>query len=290
MIVVIGDTMLDVMILPELREAEQQSGVLMRPGGSAANTAAWLACLGSEVLFVGCVGRDPIGRMLVETMRDYGARVHVRMTGEAESGAVVVQVTDTGERLMRSSRGANRLLSPDDIAATPVDRVSFVHLTGYTLLDPHGLAIVDAAGDLARRTRARFTFDPSSVGVQRAFGAEALLSSLDRNGMSILLPNAVEAESLTGTPDVGEAARELGRWAPLVVVKDGDEGAVTYHQGKVQRMAAEPLQPLDTTGAGDAFNAGFLHALGQGSSLADACALGNKVARKVICRYGGQPD
>jgi sugar/nucleoside kinase (ribokinase family) len=290
MIVVVGDIMLDVMILPELREAEQESGVLMRPGGSAANTAAWLTTLGSEILFVGCVGHDPIGRMLVQNLQDRGARVHVRMTEGAESGAVVVQVTDTGERIMRSSRGANRLLSPEDIASAPADAASFVHLTGYTLLDPHGMAIVDAAGALARRLGARFTFDPSSIGVERAFGAHHLLSRLSRNGLSVLLPNAAEAESLVGRPNVEEAAQELGQWAPLVTVKDGAGGALAYEDGNAQRIATVPLLPLDTTGAGDAFNAGFLHCLEHGGTAVEACAAGNRVARQVICRYGGQPD
>lgn len=290
MIVVVGDIMLDVMLLPELQEAEQESGVLMRPGGSAANTAAWLTRLGSEVLFVGCVGRDPIGRMLIQNLQDRGACVHVRMMDDAESGAVVVQVTDAGERIMRSSRGANLLLSPGDIISAPVEAASFVHLTGYTLLDPHGLAIVDAAGALARRLRARFTFDPSSVGVERAFGAHRLLSRLSQNGVSVLLPNALEAGSLAGTPNVAEAAQALGQWAPLVVVKDGAGGAVAYQSGEVQRMTTEPLRPLDTTGAGDAFNAGFLHLLELGGNATEACAAGSRVAAQVICRYGGQPD
>jgi sugar/nucleoside kinase (ribokinase family) len=211
------------------------------------------------------------------------------MTDEAESGAVVVQVTEAGERHMRSSRGANRLLSPDDIASTPIDTASFVHLTGYTLLDPHGLDIVAATGALTRRLGARFTFDPSSVGVQRTFGAQTLLSRLSENEMSILLPNAQEAEALVGARDPSAAARELGRWAPLVVVKDGAAGAVTHQAGAVQSIATDPVDPLDTTGAGDAFNAGFLHALERGTSVSDACALGNDIARKVICHFGGQP-
>jgi sugar/nucleoside kinase (ribokinase family) len=190
---------------------------------------------------------------------------------------------------MRSSRGANRLLSPQDIASTPAESASFVHLTGYTLLDPYGLAIVDAAGALARRLGARFTFDPSSPGVERAFGAHQLLERVSANGMNIFLPNAEEAESLVGTRDVEHAARELSEWAPVVVIKDGPRGAVTCRDGEVQRVVTESVQPVDTTGAGDAFNAGFLHALECGASLREACVQGNGVARQVIQHYGGYP-
>src|SRR4029077_15345562 len=108
----------------------------LRGGGSAANTAALVAHLGPGGTFLGCVGGDPPGNMLVEELRRAGIRIHVR-TVSAETGGVAGEGTPQGERLMRSSRGAKQALSPYDLLDRVMPGVEFVHLTGYALLGPH---------------------------------------------------------------------------------------------------------------------------------------------------------
>jgi ribokinase len=288
-IVVIGDLMLDIFLLSNLRREEQRSGLLVRGGGSAANTAAWLATLGCDVTFVGCVGGDPPGRMLVSELETAAVRTCIRTVGGEETGCVAVDVTDRGERVMRSSRGANAALSPGDIAAVANVHPDFVHITGYALLGPYSFDLLDAAADLADISGARLSFDPSSLGVITSVGSRVLRERLSRAHVELLLPNRQEAIALSEDETLAMAMETLHATAPLVAVKDGERGAVGVIDGKPREVPTDVLQPLDTTGAGDAFNAGVIATLHGDDDLLAAVARGNEVAGTVIKQYGGRP-
>lgn len=289
MILVAGDLMLDIVLLSELRAQEQSTGIHVRSGGSAANTAAWMATLGLQVSFVGCIGDDIMGSMLVTELKQAGVRTRVRTVIGAETGAVAVQVGDDGERTMRSARGANQHLAPDDLLANASAPLSIVHLTGYALLGPFRFALLHAAGDIARACDAFLSFDPSSTGVIRFLGAERLLYEAATAGVDLLLPNCEEAEELTGVRGSIQAAEVLAARTPRVVVKDGQRGATWAAGDAAGEMSTQAQIPVDTTGAGDAFNAGVLAALSTGGSLADACRRGHEVATRAIALYGGRP-
>jgi ribokinase len=289
MMLVVGDLLLDVLLLPELKHSEQPAGMVARSGGSAANTAAWLAHLGCRVTFVGCVGNDGIGDMLREELRAEGVHAEVRAVDDIETGCVAVELDAHGERLMRSSRGANVALVPGDLDSVDQGTVWGVHLTGYALLGRGGFALLEAAADLARAHQAMLSFDPSSEGVIAALGRDLLLREMSQCGVEVLLPNVVEAAALTGHADASEAAVILGETVPTVVVKRSEQGAVVFAAAELRQVPTEPVQPLDTTGAGDAFNAGMLAALRRGDDLEEACRYGHRVAREAIGAYGGRP-
>ena len=289
MMLVVGDLLLDVLLLPELQHSEQPAGMLARSGGSAANTAAWIEYLGYPVRFVGCVGNDGIGHMLRAELRAGGVQTHVRVIDGLETGCVAVQLDDRGERLMRSSRGANVALAAEDLRrAVPAD-ISGIHLTGYALLGVGGFDLLEAAGEVARSYGAPLSFDPSSEGVVRALGRERLLHEVTRCGVQVLLPNMPEARALTDEEDIPTAAIALGSTAPMIVIKCSERGAISFAEGEVRHFPTEPVKPLDTTGAGDAFNAGLLATLCRGGTLEDACKAGHVTARQAIESYGGRP-
>ncbi|HLJ67875.1 MAG TPA: carbohydrate kinase family protein [Chloroflexota bacterium] len=290
MILLAGDIMLDILLLPELRAAEQATGILLRGGGSAANTATWVCELGAEATLAGCVGNDGIGSMLIRELEDSGVRTCVRRVAGAETGCVVVELSPEGERVMRSARGANQALAPEDITAAAAEtQPDAVHVTGYALLGPHGLTLLDAAADIARGARAYLSFDPSSVGVIRRHGTDRLLATLADRGVTVLLPNADEALALAGCKSIDEAARTLSRAIPAVIVKDGSRGAVVAQQGEVATVMVTARPALDSTGAGDAFDAGVLVGLCRGESLQAACRLANHAAARAIAAHGGHP-
>jgi sugar/nucleoside kinase (ribokinase family) len=263
--------------------------MMLRPGGSAANTAAWLAHLGCAVTFAGCVGEDPVGAMLIEELSSHGAQTAIRTVAGAESGAVAVEIGEDGERLMRSARGANEALSPDDLRRAARPDLTAVHLSGYALLGSHGLDLLEAGAEIARATGAHLTFDPSSCGVIERIGATTMLSALRHWGVNLFLPNLAEAAALTGARSAGEAAATLAGVFPAVIVKNASRGAAWSDGNFVGGVPTKPVTPLDTTGAGDAFNAGALHALATGKRLADACGEANDVAGRAILLYGGRP-
>jgi sugar/nucleoside kinase (ribokinase family) len=263
--------------------------MIARSGGSAANTAAWMEHLGCPVTFVGCVGADGIGDMLRRDLRDAGVRTRIRTVDDLDSGCVAVELDTHGERLMRSSRGANVALVGNDVRGAVEGEVWGVHLTGYALLGVGGFTLLEAAAEVARAHAAILSFDPSSEGAIAALGRDRLLRELSRSGVDLLLPNVIEAIALTGRADASEAAVVLGKTIPTVVVKCGERGAVICASGELHNVPTEPVHPLDTTGAGDAFNAGLLVALRRGAGLEESCQQGHAVAREVIRIYGGRP-
>ncbi len=96
MMLIAGDLLLDVLLLPELKHSEQPAGMLARSGGSAANTAAWMARLGSRVSFVGCVGDDGIGHILRQELIAEGVHAHIRTVHGIETGCVAVELDARG--------------------------------------------------------------------------------------------------------------------------------------------------------------------------------------------------
>jgi sugar/nucleoside kinase (ribokinase family) len=143
---------------------------------------------------------------------------------------------------------------------------------------------------VAASSGARLSFDPSSVGVIKRFGAAVLLDAIERNGVDLVLPNAAEAQALASAVEIREAAYLLNERVSTVIVKLGAEGALVAEKSNVRDVCAIPVAPLDTTGAGDAFNAGVLAGLQMGSSVDDACREGHRVAGQVVLKYGGTPN
>jgi ribokinase len=289
MMLVVGDLLLDVLLLSELKHSEQPAGMVARSGGSAANTAAWMQHLGCPVTFVGCVGDDSIGEMLRWELQDGGVETRVRIVDGLETGCVAVELDAHGERLMRSSRGANVALVADDVRGAVHRDVWGVHLTGYALLGVGGFGLLQAAAEVARAHGAILSFDPSSEGAIIALGRDRLLREMSQCGVDLLLPNVIEATTLTGRSDASEAAVILGEMVPTVVIKCSERGAIAFASRELLQVPTEPIDPLDTTGAGDAFNAGMLVALRRGAGLEECCKKGHAVAREVIGIYGGRP-
>jgi len=290
MIATVGDLMLDVFLLSDLQQEEQGRGIILRPGGSAANTAAWIVQLGISSAFVGCVGSDGPGRLLINDLEEYGIANRVRSVPGVETGAVAIEVRDDGERVMRSARGANQALSVDDINRLEAMRPVIVHITGYALLGAAGPDLLSEVGRVARSVGAAVSFDPSSVGVIRRFGASLLLRTVRDAEVTLLLPNALEAHALAGRTTSEEAAQHLAEQTHTVVVKDGPRGAIYSSAGEVGRVSVEAVRPVDSTGAGDAFNAGVLAGRYLGEAWSTACARGHGCAHEVLGQYGARPQ
>lgn len=289
MFLVAGDLMLDILLLPSLQREEQPSGLMVRPGGSAANTAAWIAHRGGNCSFIGCVGRDWTGAMLCDELAAHGTGLRVRWVEGQETGSVAVNLTPEGERLMRSSRGANESLSPADIESAVAPNIDWVHLTGYGLIGPHRLDLLHAAGRLARTTGAVLSFDPSSVGVIEHVGRDTLVAALRTAGVRLLRANRTEARCLTGESDIAAAVTALADIVPIAVLTDGGHHVAWSDGHRRGSMTVQRSAPVDTTGAGDAFNAGLLVGLQSGHTLEAACSVAHEVARTVVGRYGGRP-
>lgn len=304
-VLVVGDLVTDVLAVLGGRLAvgsDTPAQIRITGGGSAANTAAWLAHAGVPVTLVAAAGADAAGDARLAELAAAGVRCAVRRCPDAATGTVVV-LSDpdagsdsgpgprSGERSMLCDRGANLHLAPSDVddalAATP--GAVHLHLSGYTLLDPgsrpagrHALA---AAAERGLTT----SVDAASAHPLRRASPEAFLDWV--RGTDLLLANLDEALTLAGRqlPPLA-LARALTRHASAAVVKLGGAGAVWADRtGRLAEVPAEPAEVVDSTGAGDAFAAGLLGAWLDGRDPPDALRAGARLGARAVRLHGGRP-
>jgi len=289
--VVVGDLMTDVVALttgPTALASDTRAVVRISGGGSAANTAAWLAHLRHAVTYVGRVGADVLGRAAVDELAGGGVDVRVGVDPDLPSGVCVVVVTPGGERAMFPSTGANGGLVPDDLPTELFIPPNHLHLSGYSLLNDGSRAAGIAALRLGAQTGLTTSVDPASVGLIAERGAAAFLDW--SAGCGVLLANAEEAQLLAGRSELAEAGAALLAAYGEVVVKTGANGAQWFGPGGATvRVPAVEVEVVDTTGAGDTFAAGFLPAWRSGAAPAAALAAGCAAAALVVGRTGARP-
>jgi sugar/nucleoside kinase (ribokinase family) len=265
-LVALGDLLLDVVVAPErpIEPATDVPGsVTFRRGGSAANTAAAFVRAGGRAGLITSLGADAWTAALVRSLRADGVRVHaVRHTGA--SGRLAALIDERGERSFVTQRGAADELRPDDLKPSWLAGADGLHVPAYSLFtEPIGAAAVAAVGLMG--DEALRSADLSSVGPLLAFGVRRARERLRRLRPDVLFANRAEAAALLGRPG-RRAWRGLLAQAPLAVVKDGAWGCRVLWRlddDTVRQLdvAAVRVGRVDTTGAGDAFAAGFLHSL-----------------------------
>jgi sugar/nucleoside kinase (ribokinase family) len=291
--VVVGDVMVDVVAAaagPLAHASDTDARVRWTGGGAAVNVAAWLASEGVPVALVGRAGADVAGRGAVAELRDAGVVVHVALDDERATGTCVVVIGADGERTMLPDRGANLALAPDDVPAELFVPGGHLHLSGYVLLHDGPRAAGLVALDHAREAGMTISIDPASAAPLAACGIERVLRWF--GGVDLLLPNLDEARVLTGEDEPVAAARALimRAGAREVIVTLGAAGALwTDGHAIVQAAVPEVEHIVDTTGAGDAFAAGWLAARRAGAeppeALTAACALGSR----AVTHAGARP-
>ena len=299
-VVVVGDLVVDVMLLParDLRRGTDVPGLVrLRQGGSATTTARWLGRLGARSSLVCSIGRDAVGRALVMAVAGDGVTVRAVRVAGAPTGRIGVLVEPGGERSFVQDRGAALRLRPQDLKPDWFAGADAVHLPAYSLLDqPLGLAGM-AATQLAREAGALVTVDLSSTAPLLAKGRRAALELIEEAHPDLIFATRDESRALVGSKKDDEALLEL---APIAVVKRGRKGAtILARDGKRAlrfEVATTPIKAPDTTGAGDAFSAGFLHGWldGRRKGLASSAALqrgavaGNRAALRHLSNPPGE--
>ncbi|HVV10078.1 carbohydrate kinase family protein [Amycolatopsis sp.] len=283
-VVVVGDAGLDVVARHEhaiVRGGDSRAQVRLTGGGAGANTALWLASAGVETTLIARVGDDAGGRLIRSELEAAGVRCAFAVDEVAATCCVVVLVDGHGQRSMLPDRGANARFSPADVAAEALAGATHLHLSGYILLDPSSRPGGLAALAAARRAGLTTSVDPQ---------AAALLTDPagfldDVRGVDLLLPNADELRALTGSHGPETLLEAVG----AVAVTAGIDGAGWVDRNGTVSVPAEPAECVDSTGAGDAFDAGVLSAWLHGQSTVDALRAGVTLGAKAVAQVGAQP-
>lgn len=277
-LLVVGEINPDVIVsdadpMPVFGQAERfVDGIRLTIGSSSAITACGAARLGLSVAMVGVVGDDVLGRFMLEAMADRGVDVSACRVAAGRVTGVSVVLGNGGDRAILTAVGTIDDTRAADVPSELLARARHLHV-GSFFLQPGLAAEVPALFRAARAGGATTSLDPNWDprgiwdGGFRAATAEA----------DVLLPNAAECRLLAGIDDVEAAARSLamGPVDRVVVVKCGPDGAIAVRaDGAVTRVRALAVDAVDTTGAGDAFDAGFLAAWLEDRSLEDALRLG----------------
>lgn len=292
-LLVVGDVVTDVIARhrgPLASGTDTAAVIRTVPGGAGANVACWAAYgAGAEVRLLGRVGAEAAAWHERE-LSACGVRPLLVIDPQAPTGTVICLV-DTGaaaERTFLTDSGASLRLDPGDWSDALLDGVARLHLSGYLLFSEPSRALVAAALTSARARGVPVSLDPASAGFLVELGVDRFLRLVE--GVDVLLPSRDEACLLTGASDAEDAAAELSRRIPLVVVKQGAAGALVAREGMVHsRVPAEPTDPTDTTGAGDAFTGAFLAALLKGAEPEEAAREGCRAGAVAVERLGGRP-
>ena len=269
---------------------EAMNGRVQTPGGSVANTIAGAGALGLATAFIGRVHDDALGRFYASAMTDNG----IDFTnppiadGELPTSRSMIFVSPDGERSMNTYLGISSELSSDDVSSDVAGNAKIMFLEGYLFDKDKGkTAFLEAARDCRKgggKTGIAIS-DPFCVERHRADFLKLIEHDLD-----YVIGNEAEICSLFETDDVEAAIAKTAAICPLVVcTRSGDGVSVISGDTRID-VPVEKIVPVDATGAGDQFAAGFLFGLASGRDLETCAKIGNICAREVISHIGPRPE
>jgi fructokinase len=250
---------------------------------------AGLASLGSYAAFIGKVADDQLGTIFTHDLRSVGVRYHTPAAGKGAPSTAncLVFVTPDAQRTMATYIGACSLLSEQDIDEETIASARIVYIEGYLWSEEHNKAAIRKAISLARAHGAQVAFTLSDTFCVNLYRDELL--ELVRGDLDILFANEAEIKALTGSMDIDEAITAVRGLCPLVAITRGEHGSVVVTPEHTYRVPTQPVAKLvDTTGAGDLFASGFLHAHARGMALPQCAEMGNRSAGYIIQQLGAR--
>ncbi|HEV7344010.1 MAG TPA: PfkB family carbohydrate kinase [Devosia sp.] len=289
-VLVIGDVMTDVIVVPEgpvVKGSDRRATVRNRPGGSGANQAVWLGVMDAPVLFAARVGA-PDKLMYESYFRGLGVVPVLAGDHELPSGVLVTIVDPDGERSFLTDRGANLNLTAADLPESLLEDVGMVMVSGYSFFAPGPRGAVQNLMATAARRHIIVAVDPASVGFLVEAGPAQFVEWTA--GASIIFANSSEAEALTGEVDCEAQMVALGQRFETVLIKRGRLGAAIGGRDGIRTdLPAPVVTVVDSTGAGDAFAAGFIAAHLAGADEPTALARAVAAGATAVQSIGGQP-
>lgn len=254
-------------------------------GGSAANTVIAFAQFGGKAAYGTRLGKDDHGLFYVSEFQNLGIELHAELTDSEHTGTCLVFITPDTERTMNTSLAANTAFNKEHLSEDAISRAEWVYIEGYKFSEQTGAEAIEHALYYAKKhgTKVAVTFSDAFIVEFFGEGLRKAVSQAD-----LVFCNEVEAQAFTGTSNVEQAFRALRESAPNVALTLGSEGSKVYMGGKAMDISAVPVTPIDSTGAGDIYAAGFLYGITHGYTPEQAGRLGSAAAAKVISQLGAR--
>ncbi len=264
-----------------IRKYQANTETTQAPGGANCNTMRAIALLGGQSGFIGKVGDDNLGQFYEEALLKAGVASYLIKT-EGPSGACTVFISPDGERTMGTFLGPAPTISPDEITEDVLRGYDCIHIEGYLIVNEE---LVRETMKKAKRLGLKVALDLANYNIVNAY--KGLLEEVIPQYVDILFANASEAEAFTGLP-AQEAVKALEEQVHVALVTLGKDGSLIGSEGKFYHVDAEGGKPVDTTGAGDNFAAGFLYGQSVGASLVQSAQIGSMLSGYVIDVVGPQ--
>ncbi|MBL7005532.1 MAG: adenosine kinase [Spirochaetia bacterium] len=254
-------------------------------GGSCPNTIITLASFGIPAAIAGMVGSDDFSDIYKNRLIELSVFDELHRC-EAPTGSSIILITPDSERTMNTFLGANRLFGPDNVNPKMIHEADFFHFTGYMWdTDSQKQSILKGIS-LAEESGTKISFDiadPFAVSRNRI----AFIDLIERHA-DIVFANNEEARILFDNYDAYECARSMGKLCKTAIVKNGKNGSFISNEGSIYAVPVKGKEPVDTTGAGDVYAAGFLLGLCRSLSLFDCGLLASFLAGEIIGQHGAQ--
>jgi len=265
-------------------DALKEYGVKYVPGGSAANTITCTAIFGMHSSFLGKIGNDDLGNLFKSTMEQYGVKAQM-LYSKKSSGRCMVFITGANaERTFADYMGATLELGPEDLKQEYFEGYDYFHIEGYLVQNQE---LISTAARMAKAAGCTISIDMASYNVVES--NDAFFHNLVENYVDIVFANESEAKAFTKM-EPREAIDELAKHCKIAVVKVGKDGSMVRSGDEFHMIEPWPATPVDATGAGDTYAAGFLYAHSLGMPLRVCGEIGSIIAAKVVEVIGTKID
>lgn len=250
-------------------------------GGGATNAATSFARSGHESIFMGCLARDPAGQAIIDELDKEGIDTsYISFIRGVHTGYSVLLLAPSGERTILTCRGASAKF--DALKADDLDLIQPDWL--YTTTLRGDMNTLDGFFAKAKDLNAKIMFNPGNLELEQKKKMVGLLEDVD-----VLLVNKHEAQQIVPGETLTELLARLKNYAPVVIITDGNQGAIASDGKKTYRLGIyEDVKVKDTTGAGDAFGSGFLAAYAADKSLRSALIFASANSTSVVKKLGAK--
>jgi sugar/nucleoside kinase (ribokinase family) len=279
------------MTLIDAADAERLYGIMgpgkEASGGSAGNTAAGIAALGGKVAYIGKVADDQLGDVFTHDIRAIGVTYDTpRLTEGLSTARSLIFVTPDAQRTMQTFLGATTQLGPEDVNMEYITSSKVLYLEGYLWDQPRAKKAMREAAIRAHDAGAKVSLTLSDGFCVARYRDEFL--DLAENHVDILFANESEILSLYQTDTFDAALQQVRRHCEIAALTRSEKGSVVVNGSEVHVIEAEKgVKVVDTTGAGDAFNGGFLSAWLRGASIEQCLEAGNRIGAASTRKAGG---